>query len=174
MGNQTISIITWYPTQSHEHDTEITSPCPIPIMPSARARKRQVSILEITGLTSKTMGSNRRYPARETTALPILHHCPKLRVTRWRWHKTHSRYFGTKSSTSDPHQIKRRSNVGLLIGGPARPFSWLCQVGDTAVVHYAITDRELKPPGYHMEIKVSIVRWFFKSLNYYEINISDW
>ena len=34
LGYQTASTVTWYPTQSHYHDTEPTSPFPILIMPS--------------------------------------------------------------------------------------------------------------------------------------------
>ena len=34
LGNQATSTMTWYPAQSHNHDTELTSPWPILIMPS--------------------------------------------------------------------------------------------------------------------------------------------
>ena len=34
LGNQAVSTMTWYPTQSHYHNTDLTSPCPILIMPS--------------------------------------------------------------------------------------------------------------------------------------------
>ena len=34
LGNQAVSTMTWYPTQSHYPDIAPTSPCPIPIMPS--------------------------------------------------------------------------------------------------------------------------------------------
>ena len=35
LGNKAICTMTWYPTQSHYHDTELTSPCPILLIPSA-------------------------------------------------------------------------------------------------------------------------------------------
>ena len=34
LGDQTVSVMTCYPTQAHYPDTEPTSPCPILIMPS--------------------------------------------------------------------------------------------------------------------------------------------
>ena len=34
LGNQTISTMTWYPTQSHYSDTEPTSPCPLLMTPN--------------------------------------------------------------------------------------------------------------------------------------------
>ena len=35
LGDQAARTRTWYPTQSHYPDTELTSPCPITVMPNA-------------------------------------------------------------------------------------------------------------------------------------------
>ena len=51
LGNQVSGIITQYHTQLHYPDTDLTSPCPILQMPSARLRRDEYPFKKTIGLT---------------------------------------------------------------------------------------------------------------------------
>ena len=67
LGNQAISTMTWYPTQSHY--PEPNSPCPILITLSTWLGSDNYHF--ISPLFDFSMGSSPRLPTRETSALQI-------------------------------------------------------------------------------------------------------
>ena len=69
LENRAISIMTWYPTQSHYPDIEATSPCPVLIRPNTWLGSDNYNL--ISHWFESTMGSSPRSPKGENGALPI-------------------------------------------------------------------------------------------------------
>ena len=71
VGNQATATMTWYPTQSHYPDTEVTSSCPILLMPNTRLGSDIV--INLTEPRTKLPISHTRFPrSTDSTTAPGL------------------------------------------------------------------------------------------------------